>query len=508
MKPKHLSILYCFLSAFIFLTICSKSSFIYPMNDWGDTNCYFILGKGLLHGMVPYKDYFEQKGIVIYAIYAISVLMSETSFIGVYVTEVLFFALFLVVSLKIIGLYFDIEKYSFISVMILGGVVCSSALFCHGGSPEELLLVFFAYGIYLGLKYLEKDELPKETEMFLWGIFAGVIFFSKFTLCIIYLSIILFVIIKAAHKKQLEELLQRMVLFLLGCIVISIFVSVYFLVNSAFDDLINVYFYQNIFGYNKKVEFAGFSEILLQYTGYAKFFFRLRNTFIIILIIIGEIWLILKKKYYVASFQVFTFASFYYLEFISMRPRKYYGLPLAVLAVFGICAIIDLIIIKKIQFNILRNVLLTVLTILLAIVVTDNRYYMFKSKGSIPQYIFAEEMDSYGYKDYHMLYFGTLDQGYYFASGTLPNCKAFVTLNLQGDELFLIQKEHINEKKCEFIVTENILCDSIEYEDYKDRFNDEKNIIPFDNFGYEKIDELDNFFENRYFKVRLYKVKP
>ncbi len=56
---------YLFCSAII-LAICSKSSFLYPINNWGDANSYYIIGKGILHGLVPFRDLFEQKGPVIF----------------------------------------------------------------------------------------------------------------------------------------------------------------------------------------------------------------------------------------------------------------------------------------------------------------------------------------------------------------------------------------------------------------------------------------------------------
>lgn len=40
------------LAAFGVLTVCSKSSFLYPMNDWVDVHCFFAVGQGILHGLV------------------------------------------------------------------------------------------------------------------------------------------------------------------------------------------------------------------------------------------------------------------------------------------------------------------------------------------------------------------------------------------------------------------------------------------------------------------------
>ena len=62
-------IIFCILSALVFITICSKSSPLYAFNDWVDANCYFTVGKSIFKGLVPYRDLFEQKGPVIYFIH-------------------------------------------------------------------------------------------------------------------------------------------------------------------------------------------------------------------------------------------------------------------------------------------------------------------------------------------------------------------------------------------------------------------------------------------------------
>ena len=64
------------------ITLLSKSSPIYPFNDWFDSNCFLTVGKSMLHGLVPYKDLYEQKGPLLYMLHAVAAMFSETSFIG------------------------------------------------------------------------------------------------------------------------------------------------------------------------------------------------------------------------------------------------------------------------------------------------------------------------------------------------------------------------------------------------------------------------------------------
>ena len=94
MKNKYKYYLYCLLVSFIILMFTSKNSFLYPFNDWVDANAFFTMGKSMFQGVVPYKDLFEQKGLILYFIYGIGSLISFKSFIGVFILEVISFSIF------------------------------------------------------------------------------------------------------------------------------------------------------------------------------------------------------------------------------------------------------------------------------------------------------------------------------------------------------------------------------------------------------------------------------
>ena len=78
-------IMYCVFISFIFLLICTKSSPLYVLNDWYDAECFFTVGKSMIKGKVPYLDLFEQKGPLLFLIYGIASLISNNSFIGVFI---------------------------------------------------------------------------------------------------------------------------------------------------------------------------------------------------------------------------------------------------------------------------------------------------------------------------------------------------------------------------------------------------------------------------------------
>jgi ABC-type microcin C transport system permease subunit YejB len=100
-KNKHilLIILFCFVTSFLLILINSKSSPLYPFNDWVDANAFFTMGKGLFNGKILYQDLFEQKGPLLYLIYGFGYLFSNTTFLGIFLIEVIFFTFFSILLL-------------------------------------------------------------------------------------------------------------------------------------------------------------------------------------------------------------------------------------------------------------------------------------------------------------------------------------------------------------------------------------------------------------------------
>ena len=80
---------YLILSVFLIMMVATRSSFLYPCNNWNDANSYFSVGKALFNGKMPYRDVFDQKGMYLYFFYGLCYLISNTTFIGVFFFEVI-----------------------------------------------------------------------------------------------------------------------------------------------------------------------------------------------------------------------------------------------------------------------------------------------------------------------------------------------------------------------------------------------------------------------------------
>ena len=243
--------IYCILNAILFLTICSKNSFIYPFNNWDDPNSFFTMGKGMAKGFIIYKDLFEQKGPLIYVIHAIAYIISNRTFIGIFLFEIISFSVFLYFVAKIMTLYVR-KVHTLWGIPLISFVILSSYVFIAGDSAEEFCLPFLAISLYDFLNYYKNkypNKMPTKTVI-KNGIIAGCVLWIKYNLLGFWLGFAGFLGIGLLINKKVKEAFLTGAYFLLGMAIASIPWLIYFGINGALYDLFYVYFWVNMSSYS------------------------------------------------------------------------------------------------------------------------------------------------------------------------------------------------------------------------------------------------------------------
>ena len=446
---------FAFIASFCMLSICSKSSFLYPLNDWVDVDCFFTVGRGIIHGLVPYRDLYEQKGPLLYLLFSLAALISESSFIGVFLLETFLFSFFLYISGTIVEKLADCENVYWPSVALLSIIIPITPSFSHGSSAEEFILPILALTLWIVLRAVHSKALLFRKDGFVLGLCAGVAFWTKYTFCGLFLGLGIVVVFWYLFLKQTKKLFPLILFSVLGFLAVSFLVLGWFAAKGALSDLFTVYFIHNLTSYQ--------SKYIIYNTALNTLF--IKNLPWTIPVAIGLIWPIFKKRTW-ESVTLFLAAFFLFLfSYATGWQYPYYALVLSVFAPMGLVFISDIVIaLSKRRASLAARVISAILIVSAPFVAyhcSPNTYMLGLPRNQTPQYQFAKIIQQA--KNASLLNYGFLDGGFYFASGLLPTERFFCLLNLDLPEM----KEEMNvcivEGRTTFVVTRNSSIPSSNY---------------------------------------------
>ena len=445
------------------------TSFLFPIHNWVDQNCFFTVGKGILNGLVPYRDLFEQKGPLLYFINSVAALITEKSFTGVFIIQILFYSAFLYVLKNISKLYLD-EKLSIYSAVFTGVLVATAYCYRRGDNAEEFCLPFLVYGLYTLLKAY-KGDFQKEFSyktMLINGIFAGCILWIKFTLLGFHLGFILSFFILSLMQKRYKEAFLKVIVFVCGIALSTLPFVVYFGVNSAIKDWLYVYIYSNVFLYSEDYSLIDRLNYLVS-TIYNNI---IVNKVATVAILLGIFSFCIRNKYITElKYRIALLMSMLMLVlgiYIGGVSYKYYFLVVMMFVILGIIPIIDFCSEIKILSKVFNKKLIPVVFICcLAITINKSncKPYYWKQKEYFPQYQFAEIINQT--PNSTLLNYGFLDGGFYHTADIQPTERYFCRVNIPEKnlpEMYDEQRKAVESKKNDYVVTRK-RCD--EGDDYK-----------------------------------------
>lgn len=444
----------CFAVAIGVIGVCSKSSFLYPLNDWVDANCFFTVGKSMMNGIVLYRDLLEQKGPFLYFTHGLAWLISKYTFIGVYFLEVLAATFFLYYLHRIISLFVQ-SDYSLLAIPVCAVMIYTSASFCDGDSVEELALPFLAYALWIGFDAIcNKRDITKR-EYFIVGLTSGFIFWSKCTIVGMYIGWYLYFAVQYIRNKQWKTLFQSVLMILCGVITATIPFIIYFGLNGAISDWLTVYLYDNFFLYSSEDEAPTSPVRVLKNILGGMYITVQTNPLIPIMCVIAVVYFALHKMQ-AAVYLVAAAATLLSLAFMGGVYHHYYSFTVNLFLPLGSIPILTFLTSRKEKacaLGLKKGILLisTVACIAISGLFTPNRYLMGTPKEELPQYKFASIIGTDGSAS--VLNYGFLDGGFYTVTNTLPDCKAFCLLVITPDRLMNIQNEHVASGIPDYVVT-------------------------------------------------------
>lgn len=237
-----------FVFSFLNLFFAAYSSPFYRYSPYTDANIYMAVARAMQNGLLPYRDVFDHKGLLLYFIYYMGSLIDRSGFLGIYVVLSLSFSIFLYYGYLLSRLFFR-PMVSIFAAFSLAFVSVASPIYINGGgSTEELMMPFIMVCLYYMVRDLHqidhRDSIASRNRAFgyfLIGIACGAILWIKFSSLIVVGFPGLFLIGVLITKRRFKDLFISAVSFLLGMAIISLPSVLYLARHDLFSEFSEVY---------------------------------------------------------------------------------------------------------------------------------------------------------------------------------------------------------------------------------------------------------------------------
>lgn len=456
---------FLFFYGFLIMFFCTRSSPLYVFNGWVDANAYFTMGKGLVNGLVPYRDLFDHKGPLLFLIYAVGYLIDHDGFFGIYLIQSLFMFVILTFVYKTILLFTSQKTPAFLLTLLSGAFFLQASCYVDGGgSPDEFTLVFESISLYFFCKYfLSGEKAHRPWVMFLHGAMAACVLLLKFNLVLFWVGFGGVIFIKLLMQKQFKNFFQNLLFLIFGIAVVCLPYVAYAAYTGSFGDFIDVFFKFNMI-YSRADE-----SLFLKLFETAKriFQYNVINISACVMSLFGLLFLFLKKEvrgrgWYLPVAALFSYGLSLFSVYFSKNTPPYTFLPNTIFIVLGLCIIAWVLSgwkVKPIKADRKAFPVLVSAVLIFAVTLSANGYIansrlVPEGRRQAPQQAFAQIINSY--ENPTMLMYRSLDDGFYTAANLLPSNRYFYKPSATPYELYPFpmdeQNEILRDKKVQFVV--------------------------------------------------------
>ena len=167
---------------FLLLFFVSPDSYIYDLYGHVDSSIFFIYGKAWVNGLIPYTDFTEPKGPLLFLIYGLGYLLSNYNCIGVFWISCLFYFGVYLYTYKLVGIFNDDNRWRFV-ITVAMSLAWFNPLVHYEVKTEDFAQLFFVITLYYTCLLLYRDEWKKlHRAAFVFGVSFASLFLMKFNL--------------------------------------------------------------------------------------------------------------------------------------------------------------------------------------------------------------------------------------------------------------------------------------------------------------------------------------
>ncbi len=461
--------LFILLTAVVAITLCSYCSPLYRFNGWVDPNVFLTIGRSMLHGVMPYRDLYDQKGPLLFLMHALAALVSERSFLGVYLLELPAAWAFLHYSFKTIRLL--APRATVALVPLLAAVTYSSVSFVKGDSVEEFALPIYAYTLYVGLRAW-KGKRPSRRQLTVIGALGACLFWTKFTLIGFHAA---WFACMCLDQRRWKDIGAMTLALLCGALIVSVPLLAFLVIAGIFPDFLQVYFLDNLFAYPTDVNYSPLMELKVRAMHIWERL-MLSAPIAVVMSTVGAsaMWLLGQRResLMLALCFVVALTGIY----AGGRCYLYYALPLHAFMPIGLGAI-AMLGEGTAPSRLSRWAPAATTALSLAYICIASNFRLHKTHpDGLMQQEFAQIINSR--PGATMLNVGFLDLGVYTAAGIIPSERYFCKSNVHGETMQQVHDSIVEAGGVDYVVVSRIEFDHPNYRLVSTRDDNEDHTIP------------------------------
>lgn len=232
------------LNLFLFSSVSPIHSIMnMQYNEW----LYYLIGKGITRGMVPYVELMDHKGPYLFFLFALANVI-EFKHISFYLVALVFYYTIAYFSYKISYIILSIatdydEKKKAICSFISGFIMyfISSSYYMSFGTitAETFIITFMLIAYYVIIKYLFSGETIHSAKYsLLYGALAGISFLIKANGILGFVPIAIILLIVLIKEREISNLLQNILFGFIGFAISILPAIVYCIITNSLADMI------------------------------------------------------------------------------------------------------------------------------------------------------------------------------------------------------------------------------------------------------------------------------
>lgn len=441
-----------FIISFCVLFLLSPDSYTHDLYDRIDTGWFFTCGKAWMNGMIPYVDFADSKGPLLWLIYGVGYLLSPHNYIGMFWISVFLYTAIFYLVYKTANIFLNKSDDSIIiAIMMITSFFCRWYHYEIRAEDFNLLFVSLLFYRFCLLLYTEEGKNNKNVNKtcFIFGLSIAATLLIKYNATAM-IGLVGFYLIYAIIREK-RNLLFSILFAFVGFVSIIIPFFVYMLLIGNFNAFIQEYFLNTI----KTIDSFNNTNSYLK-----EWLFLTYDTLFVILFFISLLGSILMSRM-VKKYNYFFLISFLCFYAISIHHSSSYRIQyMDICLYFPIWLCIAIIKYARLYFDNYKKKISYVTSFLVIYTFISNMF----NQGYLCQSLFFNNNDGrkYFYETAYFLsqvekptiiYFGDLERGISTPAEALPGSKYWSLQMHATKEMINTQQHDALKGTSDFILT-------------------------------------------------------